>query len=189
MPRDKAQKRLYDAQRYRENRDARRAQLLAWRLANPDVYREGIREWRRCNKLHVATKAEEYRQSHKAEIRATRLKRIDKIRVQQRDADKRYHARNPGARAIIRMNRQGSHRWYLDPRVPAGMLRRQDGQCASCGAGITSKFHVDHVIPLKRGGKHSEGNLQLLCESCNLSKGTKLPIEWKLWKRRVCYRP
>lgn len=38
-------------------------------------------------------------------------------------------------------------------------------------------FAVDHIVPLKRGGKHHENNLRLLPKRLNSSKGAKLDIE------------
>lgn len=35
------------------------------------------------------------------------------------------------------------------------------------------KLHVDHVIPVSRGGKSVMDNLQTLCEDCNCGKGNK----------------
>jgi 5-methylcytosine-specific restriction endonuclease McrA len=37
--------------------------------------------------------------------------------------------------------------------------------------------HVDHVIPLAKGGRHAASNLAIACASCNCRKGTKLPQE------------
>ena len=34
--------------------------------------------------------------------------------------------------------------------------------------------HIDHVLPIHRGGRHSVGNLLGACAPCNLSKGPKL---------------
>lgn len=36
-------------------------------------------------------------------------------------------------------------------------------------------FHVDHIIPIKHGGKHVFENLQILTATDNLKKGAKLP--------------
>ena len=56
--------------------------------------------------------------------------------------------------------------------------RRIIGQpCANCGA--AENIHIDHIIPLSRGGAHSIGNLQPLCAYCNISKGNSLQIEWR----------
>lgn len=38
-------------------------------------------------------------------------------------------------------------------------------------------FHVDHIVPISKGGKHHPSNLQILTSQENLSKGAKLPSE------------
>lgn len=51
--------------------------------------------------------------------------------------------------------------------------------CLYCGA---PSEHIDHIVPLSRGGRHSIGNLTGACKSCNLSKGAKFITEWKRGK-------
>ena len=51
-------------------------------------------------------------------------------------------------------------------RVRAAQLARQP-HCAICGA---PGHHVDHVVPLSRGGNNDEGNLQTLCHRHHSSK-------------------
>ena len=46
-------------------------------------------------------------------------------------------------------------------------------KCKHCGD-KKGPFHVDHVVPLAKGGIESITNLQILCETCNLKKGSKL---------------
>ena len=36
-----------------------------------------------------------------------------------------------------------------------------------------NKVHYDHIVPLDQGGINDVSNIQLLCEKCNLTKGTK----------------
>lgn len=38
-------------------------------------------------------------------------------------------------------------------------------------------YHVDHIIPLAKGGRHHEANLCWLPSEMNLSKGSKMPDE------------
>lgn len=62
-----------------------------------------------------------------------------------------------------------------------GIFLRDKGHCASCGADLSgmyqlSEFHVDHLIPLAKGGCNDPSNLQLLCDKCNLSKGSRIQI-------------
>lgn len=48
-------------------------------------------------------------------------------------------------------------------------------KCAYCGG----KFeHIDHVIPLSKGGPHCLSNLRPACASCNSSKHAKFLKDW-----------
>ena len=48
--------------------------------------------------------------------------------------------------------------------------------CAYCG-GVSE--HIDHIIPLSRGGLHDVSNVTGACVPCNLEKGSKLLSEWQ----------
>lgn len=50
---------------------------------------------------------------------------------------------------------------------------RQKGRCAKCGRALLGVYHVDHKVPLSRGGRHIASNIQLLCPADNLKKGAK----------------
>lgn len=50
---------------------------------------------------------------------------------------------------------------------------KQRHLCALCGGWMFDTPHVDHVVPLSRGGAHVEGNLQLTHAVCNLKKGAR----------------
>jgi 5-methylcytosine-specific restriction endonuclease McrA len=51
--------------------------------------------------------------------------------------------------------------------------------CFYCESEIEqNKRHVDHKIPLSRGGSHSVENLVISCASCNLRKGRKTHEEF-----------
>jgi 5-methylcytosine-specific restriction endonuclease McrA len=55
------------------------------------------------------------------------------------------------------------------------MKQRQQMRCAcGCGRSLWAGFHVDHIVPLARGGTNGPENLQLLAPVCNLRKGAKL---------------
>jgi len=59
------------------------------------------------------------------------------------------------------------------------VMRRDDFKCRLCGNSPALKpglvLHVDHIIPWSEGGETLMGNLQTLCEKCNIGK-SNLPI-------------
>ena len=58
------------------------------------------------------------------------------------------------------------------------ILKRDRYRCVLCGA-IPSldpsvELHIDHIIPVSKGGKTIPENLQTLCARCNLGKSDKV---------------
>ena len=95
-----------------------------------------------------------------------------------------WHEANPDKVKLKRARRRA--RLAGVPFVPMTRreLRRLYSQpCAHCGA--TENLHRDHIIPLYRGGPDTFGNSQMLCGSCNRSKGTKFEIEQRAYRRRI----
>ena len=56
--------------------------------------------------------------------------------------------------------------------------KRDNYTCQICGDSIYKnphiEFHIDHIIPVSKGGITEEDNLQTLCASCNLHKSNKI---------------
>lgn len=62
------------------------------------------------------------------------------------------------------------------------LLRKQENRCFYCSKELAD-YHVDHKIPLSRGGSDAKRNLCVACPTCNLSKGNKTHREFrKLFK-------
>ncbi|HKM54075.1 MAG TPA: HNH endonuclease signature motif containing protein [Isosphaeraceae bacterium] len=61
-------------------------------------------------------------------------------------------------------------------RVPdsmrAAVLVRDGGRCRRCRRAIN--LEMDHIVPISKGGKTEESNLQTLCGRCNRAKSRKL---------------
>lgn len=56
------------------------------------------------------------------------------------------------------------------------ILRRDGFRCQICGATARDgvKLHIDHIIPVSKGGKTEPQNLRTLCDRCNFGKSDKI---------------
>ena len=79
----------------------------------------------------------------------------------------RYRARKLGA--------EGS---YTEGDIKAQYVQ-QEGKCFWCGVVVRKDYHVDHVVPLARGGTNYPENIVIACVKCNQQKHDKLPHEWQ----------
>ena len=70
------------------------------------------------------------------------------------------------------LRQQERQRMTADVRFQ--VLKRDGHRCRGCGA--TSEvevLHVDHIIPVSKGGTTDMENLQTLCQTCNLGKSNR----------------
>lgn len=56
------------------------------------------------------------------------------------------------------------------------ILKRDHFRCQICGSCAQDgvKLHVDHIIPVSKGGKTIASNLRTLCDRCNMGKSDKI---------------
>lgn len=56
------------------------------------------------------------------------------------------------------------------------IMNRDGFKCVICGASAAqgAHLHVDHIVPIAKGGKTSRDNLRTLCERCNIGKSDKI---------------
>ena len=71
-----------------------------------------------------------------------------------------------------RRRRESARRCMRDLLVP--LIVRQGALCPLCRRRLPERggdIHVDHVVPVARGGTSDPENLQAVCAGCNLRKG------------------
>lgn len=73
--------------------------------------------------------------------------------------------------------------------LPAGdLITWVDSQpkvCTYCKCLCEDSYHIDHIVPLSKGGAHSLDNLTIACPFCNISKGNKTLNEWSSPKQEL----
>lgn len=63
-------------------------------------------------------------------------------------------------------------RQLLTPKLRKEILDRDGHKCVICGRSARDGIvlHVDHIIPVSKGGLTTRDNLRTLCQDCNLGK-------------------
>lgn len=154
-----------------------------WNRRNPGRVVERVREWRAANPDARKEHDARYRERHVEEIqrrqRAWRAANIEQVRRTAREyvrnnLDKaneawhRRHARLMGA-TVERFTR-------------AEIWDRDGGRCHICGRRCDANdWHLDHIVPLARGGEHSRRNVAVAHPFCNMSKNVSGHGQTRLW--------
>ena len=165
-----------------------RERTAQWMTANKERHDAYLRKYRRENaaKRNAAQKA--YRDSnpgcYEASGLAYRARNAEAIREYKRA----WYLENLEVAKLNAKLRKGRLRsaahFEVSTRDLQCLMVRTSGLCSYCRLPAGSSPHFDHVIPVVRGGAHAIGNLVLACASCNLSKGSKTVMEWRMWKIR-----
>lgn len=63
--------------------------------------------------------------------------------------------------------------------------KEQKKICYWCDIDCENNYHIDHYVPLAKGGEHIIENLVISCPSCNLRKNAKDPYEFAKIKGKL----
>jgi hypothetical protein len=84
--------------------------------------------------------------------------------------DRHYEKVRREVEALENMEKlEGVSREPIPGSVRLFVWQRDRGQCVKCSS--RERLEFDHIIPIAAGGSNTERNIQLLCETCNRSKG------------------
>lgn len=98
-------------------------------------------------------------------------------RAAERARSRRRERDDPGiARKRNHRRRARMLNAFVEHVEPLVLLEMDDGVCGICGADVDPfDFHMDHIVPLSRGGLHSYLNMQVAHPGCNVRKSNRHP--------------
>ena len=133
---------------------------------NPENHKEHRKEYMR-----------NYRLKNKEKITAYNLEWSKNNKDKVAAIERKYRLSNLEKRAQLASKRRakenGNETFVISNKF---WLKIYNSPCRFCG--VEENITADHIVPVDKGGRHSEGNLQPLCKSCNSKKHTKLWIEF-----------
>jgi len=146
----KKQANQYGTLKYHENKETWKARHKIWRSKNLESARERSRKWSKENSEKIKKTSKEWRKCNKHIINFHSNKR----RKTLQNACLMLHKDQEN---IIKTIYETSSRICKCTNIP---------------------HHVDHIIPLSKGGFHVHTNLQILPATINRRKGNKMTNEF-----------
>ena len=140
---------------------------LAYRLANPEKFKESKRAWREKNPEHSREITNRHKKKYAERYREYALKWAKENPERVRATGERRRARKESV-------------WIEDVDRTV-VFERDAGTCQICGIVVDSSLKwpdpgfasLDHIKPISKGGEHSYANIQLAHLFCNISKKDK----------------
>lgn len=165
-----------DAEKVRHYRELHREQII-----------EREKRYNAVNKAVLAEQKKRYYIANKTEI-AQRMRIYQVINASERAEYAKLYNKTHLAEGRARgAKRRAAKRLAIPVGADLSAIKliykpAAGEKCFHCGKPITKKCgrHVDHLIPLSKGGLHCAENLVVSCATCNLNKHSKLPHEFGL---------
>lgn len=168
-------------EKYLANRPARIAYTAAYRAQFPERVRETVLRYALANVEKEKARIARYRKENADRLREKQRERYELNGAVVRAASAKWAKANPEKRAEFHRNRRALEKEASGRHTKEDVMRiyaLQDGRCACCRKKVGSKYDVDHIRPLSKGGSNEPANLQILCPSCNRRKSDKDPIDF-----------
>lgn len=163
---------------YAANREQVSARMSKYREANREriteqqrAYRDANREWYdQYQRAYAEENREQITGRQRAYYAANRERITGRQRAYKASNRERYAGYAAKRRAI---KRNAPH----EPYDRTTIFAAYNNECVYCGA---EAVHLDHVVPISKGGPDAAHNLLPACAECNLSKGARSLAEWAL---------
>lgn len=119
--------------------------------------------------------------NNKDKIKSYNKKYYDNNKCLVKIKQKEYRLNNKEVILVRnRARRELIKNFKISQRDIINLLNLFDNKCYYCGIGVKRgiNLHLDHKLPLSKGGQHEINNLVPACITCNLRKGTKTSEEF-----------
>jgi len=147
-----------------------------WRKKNPQLNREIRSRWYYKHRELAKMLSRTWYYNNPLKVYAYHVKKYALNPEVAKANATNWNRANPLKVAAIRHSRraQKSKSESFTHRQIETMLVNQMNKCVYCCSDLT-RYHIDHIVPLKLGGGNNIENIQILCPRCNLRKGAKHP--------------
>lgn len=178
----KEKQRVRSKRWYEKNKKTAIDRAKAWKKENTDKVKICNKNYRIKNKKSVKEKSARWAKENPEKGRAKTARYARKYPERVRERSAKYKRNNPEKVKSQKQNRRArviENGGEISHDHIKKLILFQKNKCFVCRLNFKKNgFHVDHIVPLSRGGKNDNKNIQLLCPICNHKKHAKDPIKF-----------
>lgn len=121
---------------------------------NPSIIQRMKKAYYERHREDVVKKSKNYRDTHPGYSKISKEKNAEK------------HSKRRALKLLVGGN-------FTEQDV-VNKFSEQNGECYYCHS-LLEDYHVDHYVPLAKGGDNTSSNIVIACPSCNLRKRDLMP--------------
>ena len=142
-----------------------------WELKNKERLRKERKVWRENNQKQILEYREQYKQSEHGQkvIKVYKEQNHEKLNAQARE----YKRQRREYYSALQMKRQAIKLNAILQSTDLSAITKLRKKANRMEEKTGKKYHVDHIIPLSKGGAHHQDNLRIITAKENMAKGSK----------------
>jgi hypothetical protein len=164
-------RRQYWKEYIQKNKKKKQQYRLKYKAENSHKVSEGGKRYRENNVEKMRSYFQQYRKKNAKKI-ADCLKRYNEKypEIGMEAKAKNRAKRRDAAKSLTDVQKKINRQFFL--------MSRRLKQC------LNMDWHVDHIIPISRGGLHVPSNLMVMTAKLNLRKSARTDLDFSKWRTR-----
>lgn len=162
----------------KDNAERIKKERAQYYLENNEHINKIHKQWTKNNTKHIKEYRKQYKNNNKEKLEQWRKQYYKNNAERCKQYAKQYRKDNKKEMRADKTRRNAERRAMKLNQTPKTTIneKKKVALYYNISRYMGENFHVDHIIPLSKGGLHHSNNLQILRASLNMEKSNKYPL-------------